>query len=277
MNLKLNFPNKPRSIFVIGDSHSLIYTDVLVSNNNGIDEQFYLFKVKYIGGLIASKFVSDNGSLDQNVVNAMLNFGLLKPDAQRGLVARHKTPALNSSETYENKYGSADPVILFSVGELDIRNNILKQLADNFDFTIPNFNFFEFPNKIKPALISYDLVKNLYEQISEPLLKGLIGLRNLGFDNTFLLLPPPSPPNDDTFFALNEFTCSANLRTKVHYSFNQHLKEKLSRFALKYIDIWNFVTTNNVLNEDYLLDSCHLNSKASKIVIGELIAKISNE
>ena len=135
------------------------------------------------------------------------------------------------------------PNLVFTVGDIDVRHRLLRQLGDSIDFSIASLSESSWLNSVdREKFISVQIVKKLIQDTYTPLVKALAYLIKLGFTRTYLHCLPPPTLDDEKFKDINDYYFPRKLHYKVVYLVNQFLKEECAKHRVGFIDIWDSVT-----------------------------------
>ncbi len=253
--------NKPISMFFIGDSHTIIYNNLLL-RNDWLDNSI-ITRSSYLGGIQAENFIDINGQIRNDVIQSLFHFGLI---TKTGKILHLSNSLETNSILRASDTSHRVPIIIFSVGEIDIRNKILRQFGDVFDFLMPqSFALSDLYNCIKVSndYISTGIIRELIKNTFAPLVKGLSILKKSGFTRTYLHCLPPPTQDNEKFFEMNNYYFNRALHTKIVYFCNETLKSMCSDCGITFIDTWKKTTNDNgFLNDEYNLDHNHLNKKS---------------
>ena len=124
-------------------------------------------------------------------------------------------------------------------------------------------------------IISVQIIKKLIRDTYTPLLQALSSWLRSGFTRTYLHCLPPTL-NDEAFEAINGYNFSRRLHYKVVYLINEFLKSECATYNIRFIDIWDEVTIDDRLSDNYTLDDTHLNKQACSLAIKAILSDIAN-
>ena len=164
------------------------------------------------------------------------------------------------------------------MGEIDIRSRLLRQLGKDIDFSVGSISSSSWLNAVdRDKFISVQIVKKLIRDTFTPLIKALVALNKQGFHRTYLHCIPPPTLNDEKFEEINEYSYPRRLHYKIVYLINNFLRDECCRLHVKFIDIWNKVTLDDSLLDEYCLDHTHLNDHACRHTVEFILEDMFNK
>lgn len=268
-HLKIDILERPTPVYMIGDSHSLIFKDLLFKEQYFFDKTF-LAKTGYCSGLAASSFVTSDLQLNPEIIDVLRGECLIDQD----LKAFH----LSKTETSHALITATDdlvkePIIVLFCGDIDLRSVFLRRLGAKHDFILPfEVDLEQFEPVPDAQNIPFELVLDLAQKMLKPLSSGLSLLKNMGFSKLFLHCLAPQTLDDEAYERINGYHSPLVLRYKATILFN-HLLEKLALEAnVHFVNTWPEVTENNRLNPRFFLDHIHLNKHAAKISLRKILS-----
>lgn len=267
--VELEFSERPTPIYMIGDSHCLVYRDLLFQEKKHYHRPF-ITKASYCSGLSASNFTDEHGHINPMIIQSMVKESLL----DEKLTAFHlsKSPATHSVSIAAHQ-ALNDPIIVFFCGDIDLRSVFLRQLGQRGDFIlpfeVPHLDTFE-PIEM-PQIIPFPLLKDLALKSLTPLFEGLKHLKSSGFRKLYLHNLPPPTLDDKAFESINGYVSPLLLRYKSTLLFNRLFEEFCQINDVAFLNIWDDVTIQNKLNPAYHLDHVHLNKDAAFIALNRLL------
>lgn len=259
--LDVEFLARPIPIYIIGDSHVLIYSNLLFQEKK-IFKTNFITRSKYCSGLTANNFTDGDGKLNPILLQALSSEFLLDDNEQGVHLAGARDVLVN------------DPTLVFFCGDIDLRYVFLRQLGPTVDFHLPfNVTDLEQLSSLEsPTIIPYALVLEQAKKMLHPLLIGLQKLKTMGFQNVFIHNLPPPTLDEAAYQRLNGYSVPASLRYKATILFNLILEDYANQLELKFLNIWDEVTINNQRNSVFNLDAVHLNKQAAYLSLKKLIA-----
>ncbi|HLG68805.1 MAG TPA: hypothetical protein VK009_00115 [Chloroflexota bacterium] len=262
---------QPIPIYMLGESHCVVFTDRIFRETRYLDETF-ITRALYLPGISSHDF-SDNNL--QRVWSVLAAEHLIVGDP-RGRAATwvpfhvSRSPLLIPS--VHNKKPRGVPIIVVFAGEIALRSLFLKQLGQNdFDLPFPVEGLDALPMPEGYAHVQFNLVLQLANQILSPLLNGLMTLYNVGFTSLYVHSIPPPTLSDEEFEKINGFFSPVRLRYKAALLFNRIFRDLASQTNIRFLDIWDEVTIHNALNPEFHIDGTHLNVRAAYITLQKLI------
>lgn len=269
------FVDRPTPVHVFGDSHCLIFADLLFYESRFFHRHF-ITQAHYLPGFCASAFSAGNEQLHAGLIQAMVAAGLLNGALQPVHVADGE---LARAEIRAGGRGRPAPILLFCLGDIDVRSIFLKQLGPRVDFRLPFLppeSPFAVDHSAFPGIqpIPYKLVLQMIEKLVQPLFYGFYLLRSIGFRKLFLHSLPPQTLSDADFVRINGFAAPLSLRYKATLAFNQVLRTRCAEQRVGFVDIWPSVTEHDQLRPEYGLDQVHLNRRAAELSVATLLARL---
>jgi lysophospholipase L1-like esterase len=256
-------------IFVIGDSHALPFKNMFFRDK--WTGQWVTVRSKYISGLTAHEFFNPKTQEFLSSVIACLEYEGLIRDG--GATHLSKTE-IDFSIARASGLPVTPPLIMFTVGDIDIRGTLLPMFGDQYDFVPP----FESPYPLLDRqIVPWDMIAEVIERRLRPFIEGLKQLKIAGFNRLYVQLIVPPTANEDRIRQLHGINCPLSVRTKLVSSFNRILSEAMEAIGVTIIDIWPQVTGNDgYLSPDYELDGVHLPPKAARMQLEQLLEHAIN-
>jgi hypothetical protein len=252
-------------IYVIGDSHALLYKNLVF--REPWTGAWCVSYARYISGLTVQDFFSEaQGSFLPSVVTALEVEGLLRNN--RATHCSTDEQDFNIARTAGRPV--AQPLILITCGDIDIRLILLPMLKDNYDFQPP----FETPYVLsdKP-LLPWDICEEVLQNRIMPFVHGLDLLKKAGFERLYVQLVTPPTMNENNFERRHGYKCPASVRYKAVFAFNRMLVEHCNRLGVVVLDIWPQVTgPNGFLLSDFDLDGVHLTPDSANMQLSQMLA-----
>lgn len=267
-HVNLTIIGRPTPIYMIGDSHCLIYRDLLFSEDS-IFKKTFITKAKYCRGLAAQNFSFKDDSLNNQLIQAMISESLF----DENLSAFHlSTSQMTESIALAANQALNEPIVIIFCGDIDLRSVFLKQLGAHSDFILPfKVNLEHFSPIQEPQMIPLNLIIELANKMIQPLFKGLKLLKQSGFEKLYIHCLPAQTLDDKAYEKINGYFSPALLRYKSTLLFNFLFEKFCRKFDINFINIWKEVTVNNQLNPIYHLDHIHLNKQAAFLSLEKLI------
>lgn len=278
MSEPLSFFGSPQPLYMIGDSHCLIFRDLLFAAPTG--QQTFITRAKYCPGLAAHNMVDGQGQLNTTLLHALYTELLLLPNGD-GLIPRHL-----ATTTYAEDFSMAidqpriSPPLVFFLGELDLRAIFLKKWDPGSDFHLPprladaNGHLEVLPALPKGPIVPLQLVTEFALQLLQPFLIGLGQLKRLGFEQLFVTALPPQTIDDREYEKHNQYACPAKLRYKALLYFNCLLAELCTGHGIAFLNTWPHLTHQDIFDARFYLDGQHLNKQSCGILIDLLFAQL---
>jgi lysophospholipase L1-like esterase len=256
-------------VFVIGDSHALPYKNMLFRDK--WTGKWVMTRSKYISGLTAYDFFNlERQEFSPSVIECLEYEGLIRD----GRATHLSKEEIDFSIARASGLAVTPPLILFTIGDIDIRGVLLPMLGDHYDFVPP----FELPYPLLDRqIIPWDMIAELIERRLSPFVEGLRQLRVAGFNRIYVQLVVPPTTDEDRIRQVHGISCPLPVRTKLVASFNRILAESMKAIEVPIVDIWPQVTGNDgYLLGEYELDGVHLPPKAAKMQLEQLLQHAIN-
>lgn len=262
---------RPIPLFMIGDSHTLVFSDLVIRER--ASDLVFVTRAKFCRGVSTGGFLDPQGSLLPIITYALTIENILDDEGK----AFHLSRA-NSAETMrtaaERRWG--DPVLVFFAGDIDLRSGFLKQVQPHQDFELP----FEVKglDAMEPVpdrqLVPARLALEFFAKQAEPFLQAMAFFARLGFQKVFVHELRPPTLDDAVFERIQGFRRAAIVRYKATALFNYVLRHGCERAGVRFLEIWNDVTVDGRLDPAYELDGVHLNRRAAMITLRRLLEKV---
>lgn len=256
-------------VFVIGDSHALPYRNMLFRDM--WTGQWVTVRSKYISGLTAYDFFD---SETQEFLPAVIEYLEYEGLTRDGAATHLSMDEVDFSIARAAGLPVTPPLIMFTVGDIDIRGVLLPMLGDQYDFVPP----FELPYPLLDRqIIPWDMIAELIERRLSPFVEGLRQLRVAGFNRIYVQLVVPPTTDEDRIRKVHGISCPLAVRSKLVASFNRILAERMKAIEVPIVDIWPQVTGNDgYLLREYELDGVHLPPSAAKMQLEQLLEHAIN-
>lgn len=250
-------------VYIVGDSHSLPYRNMMFRER--WTGAWVMARTKYIPGATAQEFYNPaTGEFHPDVI-AFLEY--------EGLVRNGRATHLSMDEvdfSIAKAVGQAvrPPLIMITVGEIDVRGPILQLLKDTHDF-VPPFAT-TLPLLDKP-LVPWDLIDEAIEARLGPFVAGLEQLTRAGFKRVYVQSVVPPTRQEARIRELQSYDCPVSVRTKLVQAFNWKLAQKVRSVNLFMIDRWSDLTDGDLLRPEFDFDGVHLPPKGARLLLETLI------
>jgi hypothetical protein len=253
----------PLPVFVIGDSHVLPYKNFLCRER--WTGNYVVVRSKYISGLSAHDFFDPaRKELHPAILDALEYEGLVR-DCQATHLSQEE---LDFIILHAAGHPATPPLILFTVGDIDVRGTLYPLLRDTHDF-VPPFKF-PYPVLNKP-LVPWDLLREVYEKSLNRLISGLLHLQSAGFNRLYVQGVVPPTLDEAKSEKLHGFACPLSVRTKLVATFNRLLADCCSAIGVTCVDIWDRITQDGYLRAEFELDGVHLKPRAARITVETML------
>ncbi|MGA9602225.1 MAG: hypothetical protein WBS22_18600 [Methylocystis sp.] len=255
-------------LFLVGDSHclparGLVAADAFTARN-------YTVVSKHIPGFSASN-IMQKGKLSPELMAALESENLVRGRWFNFLTLSEQELATSFAEGTP----SLPPVLLLSVGDIDLRKGFLPKLADAYDIVPPH----ETPYAVREGakIMPYEAAREMARNALAPLAEGLIEFRKMGLPRVLVTELPPPTLNEERFEALHGLACPVDTRYKATLLFNEVLREVCAKAGAIVVSIWpELVDENGYLRREFELDGVHLNRAGSTRCLSRMISAAIN-
>jgi hypothetical protein len=237
-------------VYVIGDSHALPYRNLAFRER--WTGRWVTTRAKYVSGLAAHEFFKTDTQEFHPELIAVLEYEGLVRDGQATHVSREE---IDFAIAKASGAPVIPPIVLFTLGDIDIRAFLMGLLRDKYDF-VPPFET-SIPVSDKP-LVPWDAIDELLAQRIGPFVAGLRRLRESGFNRLYVQNVVPPTRNEARIKELHGYECPVAIRTKLVMAFNKRLVEECEPISATVIDNWAEWTKGGYLRSDLELDGVHL-------------------
>lgn len=267
---------RPHPIYMIGDSHSLIFND-LIFYESDILKQYFITRPIYCRGLTAHGFCDDTGQINPDLIQLLKFHALIASDFKP---VHMMTSGLELTEVTVSQKSKQMPLIVFQCGDIDLRQIFLKEFGLKYDFHLPEeiASLNGLPQLDTPrSMVAFELVEDFVQKLIEPMFNGLKRMSKAGIGELFLHSLVPPIVSDYAFEKINEFTVPAIIRYKATLLFNHLLEKACLENDIYFLDVWPELTDNHILKDQYILDGIHLNRQACLQTIKKLLHMMTFE
>jgi lysophospholipase L1-like esterase len=250
-------------VYIVGDSHSLPYRNLVFRER--WTGTWVMARSKYIPGLTAHEFFNPaTGEFNSEFI------GFLEYE---GLVRAGRATHLSMGEidfAIAKAAGQAvrPPLVLFAVGEIDVRGPIMRLLKDTHDF-VPPFET-ALPLLDKP-LVPWDVIEDAIDTRLGPLIAGLQQLIAAGFTRLYVQSVVPPTRKEQRIRELQGYDCPVTVRTRLVSAFNWKLATRCQSINVTVLDNWPNLTDGGLLRPELDFDGVHLPPKAARGFLEALI------
>jgi lysophospholipase L1-like esterase len=256
-------------IFVIGDSHALPFKNMFFRDR--WTGQWVTVRSKYISGLTAHDFFNpETREFSSSVITCLEYEGLIRDGGATHLSKNE----IDFSIAQASGLPVTPPLMMFTVGDIDVRGTLLPMFGDQYDFVPP----FESPYPLLDRrIVLWDAIAEVIERRLRPFIEGLKQLQIAGFNRLYVQLVVPPTANEDRIKQLHGIHCPLSVRAKLVTAFNRILTQEVKAIGVTIIDIWPRVTGGDgYLLPDYELDGVHLPPKAARMQLEQLLEHAIN-
>lgn len=258
--------SKPTPIYLIGDSHVLGFKNLFCRDSYTHGDYYTI--ARYCSGFSAGNFY-ERGTLGPMLMQALEYEGLV----QQGRATHLGVDPMDIAVAYASGAPQVAPLIVMSVGDIDMRRDVLRKFVNDYDLVLPFAN--DYPTTGKPPL-PYDVALEFVEKLMEPIIAGMKLMHEIGLVRTYLHTVPPPTLNAPLFRKIHGFDCPLATRYKVAVMCNQFLLRRCAESGLPVIDVWPEVTRHGYLTAEYELDGVHLNREANRLSLQSLVEHALN-
>ena len=238
-------------IHSIGDSHILAFKDK--TYNFAPTSSDFFCKVRYIKGLSVENLVSGS-DLHPDIVSYLVECNLI---TTQGLPGSLDETASLLNEQYARGEGFDHPTLLFSVGELSVRQYLRRSSSHLSSLTDQT----EITEEIYSSLLP----------IVEHYLSVLTELSRRFYLNIIVNQAPPSTADDARFAEINSCEIVGWKRGLVYKIYNELLREKSRQTGIRVLETFDELAGDNgLIRENYEFDGVHAHPKSTLIVMEKL-------
>ncbi|WP_315806695.1 MULTISPECIES: hypothetical protein [unclassified Bradyrhizobium] len=250
-------------VYIVGDSHSLPYRNMVFRER--WTGSWVMARTRYVPGLTAHDFFNPaTGEFHPEFIAFLEYEGLVRA----GRATHLSTDEVDFAIAKAAGQPMRPPLIMITLGEIDVRGPILQLLKDTHDFVPP------FPTTMplldKP-LVPWDLIEETIEARLGPFIAGLQQLVAAGFRRVYVQSVVPPTRQEARVRQLQSYDCPVTVRTKLVQAFNWKLGSKVRSLNLVMLDRWSDLTENDLLRPEYDFDGVHLPPKGARLLLEALI------
>lgn len=255
-------------IYAVGDSHVLPLKNMVIRHE--ATRQLVAVRSKYISGLSAAGFFDASKEEFHPEFIKFLEY--------EGLVREGRAVHLSRSETDFNiAKASAQPMtpplLLLSMGDIDVRGGIMPKLRDEYDF-IPPFET-RIPVLDKP-LLPWNIVERFVEESIKPVTLGLKRLFAAGFTRVYVQGVVPPTQDEPRVEELHGYACPLSVRTKLVMAFNRELSKRCQEAGAVFLDVWPQLTDGLYLRAEFEVDGVHVPPRAARYYVDAVLEHAIN-
>ena len=266
---------RPTKLYIVGESNVLPYSDLLIRDR----KTQFLFQTEttFIRGLRGHLFVDEKGAVNSRLVQSLLSLKLLGEDGVANWMSQNPRAFNLAIATGD----SLMPLpILLQCGDIDCRSRIMAELADKYDFEIPENISLKIPRRPTEKttqIIPYSQVLKLFRQSIDPFMAGVKALIKVGLTNISVHCVPPPTANDELFTDIVKVHCPLAVRYKVSGLYNHLLRTECEAAGIPFIDVWPLITdSEGVLLADRELDGVHFTRETAVDSLNVWLSTISS-
>ena len=254
----------PSPIYVIGESHTLIFRNLLFRASGG--EQLFQTRIRYLPHVLAQNFCDPAvRAYHQDLLEAFRAEELLRADLSP---AHHSLDGATISGAWMEKRAIVAPALVLCIGDLDI-HHLLTQFAD-YDFELPDDVHYGVDRARRP--VAYATIRGQMEKLLSPFTEGLRLLRAFGFTRMMVHCVPPRTPDDAA--TLRWTKVHKSVRAKLTVIANQILARECAAIGIPFIDVWPELCKDGYLLPEFDLDGTHLTVAAAQISLDKIVASL---
>lgn len=252
----------PHQIYMIGDSHSIIYRNLLF--RRGASEKLFQCRTRFMPKVAAKVFFDiERGGFNPEVLDALRAEGLLKQDFSPAHIV---VDAATTSGSWMERRPILQPAIVFFGGDMDLVA-LIRQMP-GFDFELPDDETYGADRSLRP--LALNILLEQLESIFVPMLAGVKRLRQAGFSNLMVHALPPRAA-DARFWA---GPGQGAVRAKLTVLANRVLARLAHEADIPLIDIWQETSQDGFLRPEYDLDGLHLTRAAALISLEKVVTRL---
>lgn len=237
-------------VYVLGDSHALPYRNLAFREH--WTGRWVTTRAKYISGLAAHDFFKPDTEEFHPELIAFLEYEGLVRDGQATHVSREET---DFAIAKASGAPVVPPILLFTLGDIDIRAFLMSLLRDEYDFVPPFETSIPLSDR---QLVPWDAIDEVMAERMAPFVAGLRELRECGFNRLYVQNVVPPTRNEARIKELHGYKCPVSVRTKLVMAFNKRLAEECQSIGVTVIDNWGEWIEGSFLRADLELDGVHL-------------------
>ncbi len=258
--MTVEFLTTPSPIYMIGESHCLQFSNLMV-RSSWADDTFFC-RTRY-SGLPAQEYADDAG------LNPVLSEIL---ESERILFQGHAYfMMMAESAAYLSGMPQLPPAMVFFAGDVDMQN-LFAQMGNGYDFELPGDTVFGVDFDKEP--MSYLIIRTKIEGLLTPFLDAVQMLRGL-FPRTMVHALPPRSANSDLAqrWSFGVYV-DAPLRAKLTLVANDIMASRCAAMDVAFIDISGQVAENGFARADLDLDGLHLSRTASLLSLEAITSSL---
>ncbi|WP_332851639.1 hypothetical protein [Duganella sp. S19_KUP01_CR8] len=264
MTMAVTLLGTPSPIHVIGESHTLIFRNLLFRASGG--EQLFQTRIRYLPHVLAQNFCDPAvRAFHQDLLEAFRAEELLRPDLSP---AHHSLDGATISGAWMEKRAIVAPAVVLCIGDLDI-HHLLGQFAD-YDFELPGDQHYGVDRSKRP--IAHATIRSQMEKLLSPFTEGLRLLRGFGFTRMLVHCLPPRTVDDAA--TLRWTKVHKSVRAKLTVIANQFLARECAAIGVPFIDVWPELCKDGYLLPEYDLDGTHLTVAAAQVSLDKIVASL---
>jgi lysophospholipase L1-like esterase len=250
-------------IFVIGDSHTLPYKNLVFRER--WCGKWVMVHSKYVPSLTTHNFYAPTTSeFDRGLIEFLDYEGLTREGHATHLAMNDVDFAIAKASGQPK----VPPLLLITAGDIDIRGAIMPMLKDNYDFVPPFETNLPTLNK---QLLPWDVLGEAIASRIRPFVAGLQELMACGFTRVYVQGIVPPTPNEARVFELHNYNCPLTVRTKLVMAFNRRLIAECASINVTVLNIWDRLTKDGTLRTDLDFDGVHLPPVAAQWYLEALL------
>lgn len=266
----------PSSYAFVGDSHAAIFEGLIFTDSAASPpaQRYLLTKGRWQSYFRAARFFREE-CLDEWFTRTLRDLRFIGASNDKALPIFCPLPTHSESGgEREERFApakAAERVLVVCCGDVDARE-ATHVIGDGVDIALEQpYDLQALPEFPHDRVMSEAQVRELVRsRYLEPLFAGLAALRGAGYGKLFLYaLPPPTVP-DLPYFK------PARLRYKMSVIFNRMYEAFCRESGVRFLSVWDEVTTDGVRDSRYDLDNVHLNLAAAEIAVNKLRSLLSS-
>ena len=253
---------------MIGDSHTLPYRNLLFRED--WTGRLVMARSRYVSGLTAFElFKPASGEFHPELIRFLEYEGLVR----NRRAAHLSVEEIDFSIARANGQPVTPPLLLFAVGDIDIRGTLMPMFKDTHDFVPP----YETPYVLSDRpLVPWDILEAKMAAHIDPMVAGLRRLIECGFNRLYVQAVVPPTQDEARIRQLHGYDCPVTVRTKLVAAFNRMLANACAPLGVTLVENWTALTNDGLLRSDLEVDGVHVPPRAARWFLDALLEHAVN-
>ncbi|MFC0170190.1 SGNH/GDSL hydrolase family protein [Pseudoduganella danionis] len=253
----------PSPIYLIGESHTLIFRNRLFRANVHQREQLYMTRTRYLPHVLAQNFCNPSvRAYHQDLLDALRAEELLRADLTP---AHYSLDGATISGAWMEQRAILAPAMVLCIGDLDL-HHLLNQFV-GYDFELPDTPIYATDYTLQP--VAYSTVLAQLEKLLLPFTEGMRHLQAFGFSRMLVHCIPPRSADEAATARWTKVPKA--VRAKLTVLANQILARACADIGLPFIDTWDILCEHGYLRTEFDLDGTHLTLAAAQISLERIV------